>query len=171
MTKGELLVTFDPKAVLDQGYNLETAVLVSNSSDYLDVLLVADGSVTEGDDLLVALSRDLEPSNITSHVAKAPVAIVLLGNGSRMRFPENWEQDMDTGEVTPKESVPARAKAPIQAQPPVQKEERAEPAPQPQQQNSQNPNAFPWKTCCKSAAIGCNAFRLATSPVVRMNWH
>ena len=54
--------------------------------------------------------------------------------------------DMDTGEVTPKEPVPARAKAPIQAQPPVQKEERAvptEPAPQPQQQNSQNPNAFP----------------------------
>ena len=51
--------------------------------------------------------------------------------------------DMDTGEVTPKEPVPARAKAPIQAQPPVQKEERAEPAPQPQQQNIQNPNAFP----------------------------
>lgn len=54
--------------------------------------------------------------------------------------------DMDTGEITPKEPVPARAKAPIQAQPPVQKEERAvptEPAPQPQQQNSQNPNAFP----------------------------
>ena len=54
--------------------------------------------------------------------------------------------DMDTGEVTPKEPVPARAKAPIQAQPPVQKEEHAvptEPAPQPQQQNSQNPNAFP----------------------------
>ena len=54
--------------------------------------------------------------------------------------------DMDTGEVTPKEPVPARAKAPIQAQPPVQKEERAvptEPAPHPQQQNSQNPNAFP----------------------------
>lgn len=54
--------------------------------------------------------------------------------------------DMDTGEVTPKEPVPARAKAPVQAQPPVQKEERAapnEPAPQPQQQNSQNPNAFP----------------------------
>lgn len=51
--------------------------------------------------------------------------------------------DMDTGEVTPKEPVPARAKAPTQAQPPVQKEERAEPAPQPQQQNSQNPNAFP----------------------------
>lgn len=54
--------------------------------------------------------------------------------------------DMDTGEVTQKEPVPARAKAPVQAQPPVQKEERAapnEPAPQPQQQNSQNPNAFP----------------------------
>ena len=54
--------------------------------------------------------------------------------------------DMDTGEVTPKEPVPARAKAPVQAQPTVQKEERAaptEPAPQPQQQNSQNPNAFP----------------------------
>ena len=54
--------------------------------------------------------------------------------------------DMDTGEVTPKEPVPARAKAPVQAQPPVQKEERAvptDPAPQPQQQNVQNPNAFP----------------------------
>lgn len=54
--------------------------------------------------------------------------------------------DMDTGEVTPKEPVPARAKAPVQAQPPVQKEERAvptEPAPQPQQQNVQNLNAFP----------------------------
>ena len=54
--------------------------------------------------------------------------------------------DMDTGEVTPKEPVPARAKAPVQAQPTVQKEERAaptEPAPQHQQQNSQNPNAFP----------------------------
>lgn len=54
--------------------------------------------------------------------------------------------DMDTGEVTPKEYAPARANAPAQAQPSVQKEERAvptEPAPQPQQQNSQNPNAFP----------------------------
>ena len=36
-------------------------------------------------------------------------------------------RDMDTGEVTPKEPVPARAKAPIQAQPPVQKEERPSP--------------------------------------------
>jgi len=54
--------------------------------------------------------------------------------------------DMDTGEITPKEPVHVREKAPAQAQPPVQKEERAvptEPAPQPQQQNSQNPNAFP----------------------------
>ena len=54
--------------------------------------------------------------------------------------------DMDTGEVTPKDPVHVREKAPAQAQPPEQKEERAaptEPAPQPQQQNSQNPNAFP----------------------------
>lgn len=71
VTKGELLVTFDPKAVLDQGCNLETAVLVSNSSDYLDVLLVADGNVKEGADLLVALSRDPEPSNATPHVQTA----------------------------------------------------------------------------------------------------
>ena len=54
--------------------------------------------------------------------------------------------DMDTGEVTPKEHAPTRAKAPVQAQPPAQQEQRAvpkEPAPQHQQQNSQNPNAFP----------------------------
>ena len=55
--------------------------------------------------------------------------------------------DMDTGEVTPKEPVPARAKAPAQEKAPVaQKEQRVapkEPAPQPQVQNSQNPNAFP----------------------------
>ena len=54
--------------------------------------------------------------------------------------------DMDTGEVKQKEPVPAREKAPAQAQRPEHKEERSapnEPASQPQQQNSQNPNAFP----------------------------
>ena len=54
--------------------------------------------------------------------------------------------DMDTGEVTPKEPVPAPEKAPVQEKPPVQKEQRAAPKatpPQPQQQTSQNPNAFP----------------------------
>ena len=54
--------------------------------------------------------------------------------------------DMDTGEVTPKEPVPAREKAPVQENPPEQKEQRAAPKatpPQPQQQTSQNPNAFP----------------------------
>jgi len=54
--------------------------------------------------------------------------------------------DLNTGEVTPKEPAPAREKAPVQENPPVQKEQRAatkEPTPQPQQQASQNPNAFP----------------------------
>ena len=54
--------------------------------------------------------------------------------------------DMDTGEVTPKEPAPAPEKAPVQEKPPVQKEQRAAPKatpPQPQQQTSQNPNAFP----------------------------
>ena len=54
--------------------------------------------------------------------------------------------DMDTGEVTPKEPVPAREKAPVQENPPEQKEQRAASKatpPQPQQQTSQNPNAFP----------------------------
>ena len=54
--------------------------------------------------------------------------------------------DMDTGEVTPKEPVPVREKAPVQAQSPLRKEQHStpkEPASQPQQQTSQNPNAFP----------------------------
>ena len=54
--------------------------------------------------------------------------------------------DLNTGEVTPKEPAPAREKAPVQEKPPVQKEQRAAPKatpPQPQQQTSQNPNAFP----------------------------
>jgi len=41
-----------------------------------------------------ACARLSTMSPYAKHVAKAPVAIVLLGNGGRMRFPENWEQDM-----------------------------------------------------------------------------
>ena len=35
-----------------------------------------------------------EMSPYSKSIAQAPVALVLLGNGERMRFPENWQQDM-----------------------------------------------------------------------------
>jgi nitroreductase len=41
-----------------------------------------------------ALERLSTMSPYSGHVARAPLAIVLLGREGRMRFPENWEQDM-----------------------------------------------------------------------------
>lgn len=41
-----------------------------------------------------ALVRLSEMSPYSGHIARAPLAIVLLGNRGRLRFPENWEQDM-----------------------------------------------------------------------------
>lgn len=33
-------------------------------------------------------------SPYTGHVARAPLAVVLLGNTAHLRFPESWEQDL-----------------------------------------------------------------------------
>ena len=41
-----------------------------------------------------ALGRLSEMSPYSKMVAKAPLAIVLLGNTERMKFPGNWEQDL-----------------------------------------------------------------------------
>ncbi|MCH3942200.1 MAG: nitroreductase family protein [Atopobiaceae bacterium] len=41
-----------------------------------------------------ALERLSAMSPYAKHIAKAPVALVLLGRKGRMRFPGNWEQDM-----------------------------------------------------------------------------
>lgn len=56
--RGEVLVTFDPQQITSSGRSLETAVLVSNSGDYLDVVPVRDGAVEEGDELLVVIATE-----------------------------------------------------------------------------------------------------------------
>lgn len=66
---GDTLVTFDPAMVTAQGCSLETAVVVSNADDYLDVLAVGEGAVSVGDELLVAVARELTAS------ANEPVAV------------------------------------------------------------------------------------------------
>ena len=47
--------------------------------------------VVEDKDKLKELSN---MSPYTKLIANAPLAIVILGNEERMRFPENWEQDL-----------------------------------------------------------------------------
>ncbi len=53
--KGDVLVTFDLDKIKEQGYNMETAVVVSNTSDYLDIIDVADGETACLDELLVTV--------------------------------------------------------------------------------------------------------------------
>ena len=54
--KGQLLVSFDKKAIEAEGYLLETPVLITNSDNYLDVLELANGNVKIGEDLLSILA-------------------------------------------------------------------------------------------------------------------
>ena len=54
--KGDVLLTFDLDKIKEAGYNLETAVLISNTVDYLDVVEVAKEKVSYLDDLLVAIA-------------------------------------------------------------------------------------------------------------------
>lgn len=61
--KGELLVTFDLEKLRQEGVNLETAIIVSNTNEYLDVITVSGSSVKVGEDLLVALTSELLGTN------------------------------------------------------------------------------------------------------------
>lgn len=53
--KGETLITFDLDAIKKQGYNMETAVLISNTSDYLDIIELAKEKVNYQDELLATV--------------------------------------------------------------------------------------------------------------------
>ena len=55
--KGQTLITFDMDFIKSKGYNLVTPVIVTNSDDYADVKLQADGTVSTGDALL-ALKKE-----------------------------------------------------------------------------------------------------------------
>lgn len=53
---GDLLLEFDLEAIKAAGYDLTTPVLVSNSDDYIDVLILSDGAVSAGAPLLSVLN-------------------------------------------------------------------------------------------------------------------
>ena len=55
VTKGQLLISFDKDAIEAEGYKTETPVIITNTDDYLDVVVTADGSVAAGADLLAVL--------------------------------------------------------------------------------------------------------------------
>ena len=50
--KGQLLLTFDKKAIQDAGYKLTTPMVVTNTEDYHLVKQIASGIVKPGDDVL-----------------------------------------------------------------------------------------------------------------------
>lgn len=50
--KGDVLGTFDRKAIADAGLDDTTMIIITNTADYSEVTPVADGSVREGDNLL-----------------------------------------------------------------------------------------------------------------------
>ena len=43
---------FDVDGITDQGYDVTTPIIVTNSKDYNDVEVVADGQVNDGDNLI-----------------------------------------------------------------------------------------------------------------------
>jgi len=55
VTKGQLLISFDKDAIEAEGYKTETPVTITNTDDYLDVVVTAEGSVDAGADLLAVL--------------------------------------------------------------------------------------------------------------------
>ena len=54
--KGQKLLTFDKEAIEEEGYLLQTPVLVTNPDDYADVAVLSDQTVAAGDDFLAVLS-------------------------------------------------------------------------------------------------------------------
>lgn len=53
--KGDLLVTFDLESLLEEGYCIETPVIVTNTKDYLDLIETQETEVEFGDDIITVL--------------------------------------------------------------------------------------------------------------------
>lgn len=53
--KGQLLITMDIDYITKEGYCLDTPVLVTNSSDYLDIVTMSDDKVKAKEDLLTLI--------------------------------------------------------------------------------------------------------------------
>ena len=54
--EGQTLITFDIEAIKKEGYSLETPIIVTNSSDYLDFIQTEKKSVKQKDELLTVLN-------------------------------------------------------------------------------------------------------------------
>lgn len=64
--KGEVLLTFDLDGIKRAGYDTDTAVVISNSSDYLDIINTQNGKISYGEELLTTLvseNRGVQVSN------------------------------------------------------------------------------------------------------------
>ncbi|MGC6767516.1 beta-glucoside-specific PTS transporter subunit IIABC [Enterococcus sp. LJL51] len=55
ISKGELLVQFDPELITSKGYSIETPVVITNSNSFLDVLDLSQENVLHGEDFLVVV--------------------------------------------------------------------------------------------------------------------
>lgn len=55
VVKGQLLLDVDLKAIKDAGYSLETPIIITNSSDLLDVIETSETDVNSQDDLITVL--------------------------------------------------------------------------------------------------------------------
>lgn len=58
--KGDVIVTFDVEELKQKGYDTETAVVVSNTANYLDVVQVSESNVDYSNELLVAIISEIK---------------------------------------------------------------------------------------------------------------
>lgn len=53
--KGQLLISFDLEAIKNEGFSMVTPIIITNSTDYLDVVKTANDEVKHNDDLLTVI--------------------------------------------------------------------------------------------------------------------
>ena len=54
---GDLLLTFDLKAIQAEGYDMVTPVIITNSADYQDVLMTDSIQITQGESLISLVAK------------------------------------------------------------------------------------------------------------------
>lgn len=57
---GQTLITFDQKAIAEEGYDITTPVIITNSDDYADVEVLGQGKVGFGDAVLSVKEKEQE---------------------------------------------------------------------------------------------------------------
>lgn len=54
--KGQLLVSFDIKAITEAGYSLTTPIIITNTNDYLDIVSMGNDNINKNDTLLTLIN-------------------------------------------------------------------------------------------------------------------